>query len=123
MSREHVTPRQAQGIDALLKSSSMRAAAKAIGISERTIFRWMQDPVFVAELRSAEGQAIGAAVRSLSVDLAGNFGLMKAVRDDATLPAIVRLRAAGQLDQAHRSWRELVTLEERLTELERMVGL
>lgn len=118
-----LTSKQVAAISALLEVASIRAAAKQIGMSERTLHRWMLSPVFVAALREAEHAALSGAVRALSGDLDANFRLMRAVRDDSSQAALVRLRAAQVLDDSHRRWRELTVLEERLVELERRMGI
>src|SRR5262249_44992901 len=49
-----LTPKQEKALSALLTTATYADAAKAIGVSERSIQRWMTDPEFAsayAELR------------------------------------------------------------------------
>lgn len=111
-------PTKTQAIAALLVGSSVRDASKRSGIPERTLFRWLADAGFMQELRRAESQALRDAVRSLSGDMERNFYIMRLFRDDQELPVNIRLRAAVAIDEAHRRWREIQDIDERLTRLE-----
>ena len=110
--------RQSQAIAALLKSSSVRGASKLSGIPERTLHRMLADPEFIAALREAESLALRDAVRLMAGDMEHNQAIMRAIRDDDTLPVNIRLRAAVAIDEAHRRWREIADIDERLTRLE-----
>ncbi|MBI3423019.1 MAG: hypothetical protein HY011_08770 [Acidobacteria bacterium] len=41
-----LTARQERGLAALLRESTLRDAAKVTGIGERTLFAWLNEPVF-----------------------------------------------------------------------------
>jgi hypothetical protein len=60
-----LTPTQKRGIAALLSERDVRSAAKATGIAERTLWRWMDDPTFRAELTRQEGAIIDQTTRGL----------------------------------------------------------
>ena len=54
-----------QAIAALLEHSTITAAATAVGISEKTLRRWLAEPAFQAEYRAAREQAVRMAVGRL----------------------------------------------------------
>ena len=112
---------QRRAIGALLECSRIEDAADRAGVTDRTIYRWLQDPFFVAELRQAETTALGDAIRSLIADQKSNYEVMRSVRDDRRSSAAVRLRAAVALDNSLLKWRQFIDFEERITELERVI--
>lgn len=61
-----LTPRQQKAVAALLSKPTILAAAKSIGISERTLWGWMQQPAFKRELKLAQKQMFEAAVIGLT---------------------------------------------------------
>ena len=116
--KDTLTPKQHRALVALLQSRTIGDAATAAQISERQLMRWLQQPEFISELRQAEEDIISDAVRALVVDLQANHQTLRSVRDDITQPGSVRVRAAVALDDSLLRWRELLTIETRITELE-----
>ena len=49
-----LAPRQLTAINLLISGSSVAQAARTLGIGRRTLFRWLTDPVFRAELDARE---------------------------------------------------------------------
>lgn len=60
-----LTPKQHRAITALLTERDIRSAATAAGVGERTLWRWLGNPVFRAFLAATEGEVIDAATRRL----------------------------------------------------------
>jgi hypothetical protein len=116
-----LTRNQARGIAALLANRRIDDAAQSVGLNERTLIRWMKEPVFSRALQAAETAAIGFAVRSLISDLRANHETMREIRDDTDLGARVRLSAAQSLDMSLLRWRDLQNSDERITKLEMAV--
>ncbi len=50
---------------ALVETSSIREAAKASGIGEATIYRYLQDKDFLAEYRNARRQTVETAIAQM----------------------------------------------------------
>ncbi len=50
---------------ALIETSSIREAAKASGIGEATIYRYLQDKDFLAEYRNARRQTVESAIAQM----------------------------------------------------------
>lgn len=63
---EKVTPKQARGIMALLTEPTITAAASKAGVAPKTIYKWLREPKFKAELSEAQAREIDAAARRLS---------------------------------------------------------
>ena len=57
--------RQESAIAALLCSPTIPEAAKTAGVCERTLFRWLQDPVFQQSYRAARREAVSQAIAGL----------------------------------------------------------
>lgn len=116
MSESSLTPKQTTAIVALLGSRTVLEAAVQCGLSERTITRWLGEPVFRNALADAEGALIDGAVRRL---LALQTDALDAIADVLlTGTPALRLRAAiAALDMVLKL-RELRTIEQRLAALE-----
>jgi hypothetical protein len=117
-----ITTNQARCISALLEYSTIQEAASEVGINPRTVYRWMNEPVFMAALRKAETGAISDAVRALLVDLQNNHQVMRDIRDNVRYSPSVRLRAASMLDQSALRWSEMRELKEVIESLEERIS-
>ena len=60
-----LTPRQVQGVIALMSSPSISAAADKIGVQRQTMLRWMKDDNFNAVLQEQKTEALAQASRAL----------------------------------------------------------
>jgi len=116
-----LTTRQKKAISALIIAPDKKAAAELAGVGYRSLNRWFEDDHFMAELRRAEGDLIGEAVRSLIADLAANIKTMLDIRDHPRTPVSVKLRACQAIDQSLLKWREALDMEQRLAALEKAV--
>ena len=65
MSAKKLSRAQLLAIPHLAAGSSIRATADTIGVSERSIRRWLKNPEFAAALREAEKEVWNATVRKL----------------------------------------------------------
>ena len=117
-----LTPKQEAAVRALLTSKNVGEAAAAVGVSERTLYRWLTDPAFRAALSVAEGDLLDAATRrllTLQDDAIGAFEDVLTGGPDVTDTA--RLRAAQAVLDYLLKLREMRSVEERLTALEAKV--
>ncbi len=114
MSAKHgeMTINQRRCIKALLEHSRVEDAASSVGVSGRTVYRWLNDPLFVAALRSAETEILSDGIRALIVDLKRNHEVIRAIRDGERSSPNLRLRAAKMLDDSLLRWREIQTIED-----------
>lgn len=114
-----LTPKQYQAIIALLGHTSIIASAKAVGVDERTIRTWLDDPVFKAKLTEAESQVLDQAVRTL-VSLVGKAAqvLEAALAEDYSMS--VRLKAVNIVFTQMFHLVDLRNFDARLAEIERL---
>ena len=110
-------PRQAAAIAALLATGKIPDAAAAGGVSTKTVYAWLKQDAFKAELRQAESDAMRGLARRLAGlgDLAAD-----ALKDalDPGQPIGIRLRATDLVTARGPALFELFNLEERLERLE-----
>ncbi len=110
--------KQQKAIAALLSSRDVQEAAKAAGIGERTLWRWMGEPEFAQALTHAEAGAIDTATRRLVQMQNGAIDTLQAVLDDPKVAPSIRLRAATAVLDYLLKLRELRNIEARLMALE-----
>lgn len=118
---DSLTTLQRRSIGSLLGCSTIGGAAAAVGVSERTLRRWLNNPDFRSELNQAETSLLCDVLRVSVSDLRVNFETIREIRDNPGNPAGIRLRAALGLDGSILRWRELETIEKRLAGLEAAV--
>ena len=118
-----LTPLQDRAVEAILQQPTLTRAAAAVGVNERTLRRWMDEPAFRdavhAARRSAFGQAMGLVQWYASVAVAA---LVKVVNDPAA-PANCRVTAAAVLLKVGREGLELDDLARRVEDLERSMAI
>jgi len=109
---------QRKAMIALLNSPSVRSAAAACGLHERTLGRYLADDTFRAELRRRQGEALAAATAALS-GLAGKaLTVLDRVMDSKDATDAAKLRAAGLVLSERWKAAEMVELVERIGALE-----
>lgn len=114
---KNVTPRQRRAIESLLTTADNTAAAAAAGVSRQTLYRWLRDPVFQAELDRVTGEAIDALSRAMvRLGKKATIALDDAIGSN-DLP--VRVRASNIVMARLLQLRELAAMEWRLSEIER----
>ena len=118
-----LTPRQRRAIEALLSTGDISAAAKEVGVHRNSLHRWLQEPDFQAAVREAEAKAIDELSRMLVRLGRTAVGTLAKAMSDPTAPWATRVRAADASLARLLQLRELATLEARVTELERSVGI
>lgn len=111
-----LTPQQRRAIRALLTCKTLQDTAKTTQVSERTLYRWLQDSDFRTALFAAEGELIDGVTRRLLRLQDGAIDVL-----DTLLIAesdSVRLRAAQTILEHLLRLRELRDIESRLAALE-----
>jgi hypothetical protein len=97
-----LSARQVNAIVALLSRTTLKAAADAVGVNERTLRRWLEEPRFAAVYRSARSDALrGATFMMQHYSYAAVRAIVKTLKssDEA-----LRLRAAEGLLNRVREW-------------------
>jgi len=113
-----LTPKQARAIPALMCARNVADAAKAANVAERTLYRWLGDPVFRLRLNEAEGEAIDTATRRLLQLQDPAIDALDTILQDPEAAPTVRLRAATAVLDYLIRLRELRNVEARLLALE-----
>lgn len=107
----------------MMTATSLHAAAQAAGCSERSLYRWLREPVFAAALDEAQREALGVVQRRLvSLSVAATSALAK-VMNDPDAPHHALLRAADIALHRQQTLRELNEIEQRLVEVEQRLNL
>ena len=115
---KELTTAQHRLIAALLATRTIRAACELAGVAERTAYRWLGDPRFIAALASAEAEQINSATRRLLQLTDKAIDTIEGVLDDKAAPAVLRVRAAGLALEQLVTLRNLRNGEARLSALE-----
>ena len=108
-------------IAALLGQRSVEDAARTVGISTRTLIRWMKQPEFDAAYRQARRDAFAQATARLQQASGTAVSVLVKVMIDGSAPAASRVRAADCILGHASKAIELEDIEARLAELERSV--
>jgi len=112
------TPRQRRAIAALLATGDKNDAAEQAGVSRRTLYRWMHQDEFRAELVQAETAALDELSRQLVRLAALAVETLERAMANAETDG-QRIRAADIVLSRLLQLRELVSIETRLAALER----
>lgn len=115
---DKLTSKQTLAITALLSNPTLALAAKASGLSERTIQRYQALPHFRLALAQAESEAMAEAARRLAADANLAALTLKKMMLDKDAPAAVRVSAAKAWLSLAPGFREHAALEARIAELE-----
>jgi phage terminase small subunit len=118
-----LSTKQRRAIEALLSTGDVTAAAKEARVGKSSLYRWLREPVFLAAVREAETAALDELSRMLVRLGRTAVGTLAKEMSDPKAPWPTRVRAADASLARLLQLRELATLEARVTELERSVGL
>ena len=99
----------------------MEAAARQCGLSDRTVYRRLQDPEFKKRLENVRADMIQRSAGMLTAAAGEAVRTLLALQKDA-IPAAVRLGAARAILEVGMKLRQMVELEQRLAELEEVVA-
>jgi hypothetical protein len=97
MSRNTAEPEKERAIELLIAGVSPPEIARQLNLGRTTVWRWQQDPEFVAELEAVRGdrrKMVQAALIDCALEAVDV--LMELMRD-RDIPAAVRVRAAESL--------------------------
>jgi hypothetical protein len=119
---ETLTARQEKALLALLAEPTVDAAAAAVGVTPRTLWRWQQEPAFRAALLALRREVFGTATTRLA---AASTEAVAALREaltnpDSSWPA--RVSAARTILERAAAAIELEDLSERLAAVEARLG-
>jgi len=116
MSEKVLNPNQTKAIAALISNSTVEAAADEIGITSKTIYRYMQDPAFVEALNAAQDELIQEAKNRLVAGLNVALDTLKTIMETGD-QSNKRLASVAWIDRTLKVT-ELTELESRISQLE-----
>jgi len=114
---ENLTQKQLTGIIALLANNTVTEAARLAGVSRTTVYTWLKDPEFSAELRRSQGVAIEAAASRLAGGLSEAVAELHKLVIGAESEQVKRLACSDWISFALRL-REFSDLESRIQAIE-----
>ena len=116
-----LSPKQERALQALISHPTIKDAALAAGISETTLWRYMQDEAFSKRIREARREAVGHAVARLQQASSEAVAVLRELMMKEEAPASARISAARTiLDYAIRA-AEMEELKARISELEEFI--
>lgn len=110
-----------KAIEALLREPNTAQAAKAAGISEATIHRYLKEPAFREAYQRTRAQLLDNTVTVLMAVSLEAVKTLQAIMSDKGSPVPCRLGAARSLLEWSFKGREMLEYEERLRVLEETV--
>lgn len=119
---KRITRKQELAAQALAMGETATRAAVSAGISRETLYRWMKQPLFLDAIEDAGKSALVSHARILTGNLQKALDTLLEIMNDDTAPANARIRAAEVWLNQERSYRELETIEQRLSKLESRVN-
>jgi hypothetical protein len=106
-------------IVALLTTRTVEEAARGVGVSPKTLLRWMKEPEFEAAYREARRAAFGQSVARLQQASSAAVSTLLKVMVDPTTPPATKVRAADSVLGHSAKAIEIEDIDARLTELDR----
>ncbi len=112
-------PKAEKVLTALLHHGAVRSAAKEAGVSEATVFRYLQDAEFQRRYRQARASVVDAAIALMQRLCSNAVTTLGSVMQDTGAPASARVAAARTILEQSMSAVELMDLQERVEMLEK----
>ena len=117
-----ITPKQTKAVLSLLAQPRIGEAAKDAGISEVTLWRWLQDSEFQAAYRKARHHAVSQAISRLQQTATEAVDTLRQIMLDEENPTTARVTAARTILDLSLRALETEDLERRITALETTIG-
>lgn len=116
---EKLTPRKRKAISELVSGANIDTTSSAVGVTPRTLNRWLKEEPFIRGLRQEELKIMDAVGLRL-VNLAGAAvdALETVLNEPSVRGASVKRLTAKDILELLLKWRETLTFDERLTRLE-----
>lgn len=106
---------------ALLTETTVTRAAAACRVGESTLYKWLGDRSFRMALAQAEGEAVAATARKLTMLAESALNVLADVLADTQAPPAVRVRACETILGHLLRYREITVFEARLNALEQEI--
>lgn len=112
-----------RAIEALLQEPTVTAAAKKAGVSQATLFRWLNDPQFTGAYKEARGRMLEGTLNSLQSASADAVICLREVINDTTAQVTARVSASKTVLELSFKAREILELEDRIEYLEKYLEI
>lgn len=106
---------------ALLSAPTVREAAAAAGVSERTVYARLKEPAFNQKLAEARREMWRGHAVALQGQLGKAISTISRIMCDTDAPPQVRLNASAEIIRSSMKMTELVDVVERVNALEKVV--
>jgi hypothetical protein len=118
---EALTAKQEEGLIALLNEPTVKKAAESIGVDQKTIHRWLEQPAFAAAYRKARREAFSQAMATSQRYAPMALQALAKIVMDESKPPSARVSAASAILKFSRESLELDDLATRLDAVEAQV--
>ena len=118
---DKLTTKQEHAIAQLLSNTNIRDTASAVGVAEKTLYRWLKETEFQRVLQSATSASITAAIARLTGLIDTAIATLESVMSETLIAnrnAGARVAAAKVVFEQISKWKELHELEARIANLE-----
>ena len=116
-----LTPRQHRAIAEIMASPSLEEARRRLGAGKDTLYGWLRDPVFSAELKRQLDELARYAMDRLKVGLSKSVDKLLEVVDRSDVEVSLQIRAAQTLLEHGIRVVEIQELEQRIANLEETI--
>ncbi len=114
--------KQEDAIVALLTNRTIEDAARAVGVSTKTLLRWQKEPAFDATYRAAKRTAFAQSIARLHHLSSAAVSTLGKVMLDAATPPATKVRAADSIPDHTAKAIEIEDIEARVAALEQQPG-
>jgi transposase-like protein len=117
--KEKLGAKQEAAVLALLSSRNVEEAARVVGVTPKTLYRWMKEPAFDTAYREAKRAAFSQSIARLHQMTAAAVTTLGKVMLDSSTPPATKVRAADSILNHTTKAIEIEDIEARVSELER----
>jgi hypothetical protein len=118
-SGEKFSRRKERAVQSLLTQSTLTEAARASGVCERTLRRWLQNEEFAERVRRERSASLESTVNLLRKSSGSAVEALQAVAGNKRSPAGARVSASRAILEFHYRGAELTDLMQRVAALEK----
>lgn len=115
---EKLTRKKEQAISALLSQSTIKMAAETVGISEKSLRRWLQNQDFHDAYLQARRQVVQQVISNVQNSMKKAVETLLKVMDNPDSPASSKVQAARSIIEVGLRGLEIEDFELRLSRLE-----
>jgi len=114
--------RKGNAVYTIISTPTIKQAAGIIGVTEKTVHKWLNEPAFAREVQEAQEAATRNAVRRIMSTVDNAVSTLETIMQDATAATAPRVTAAAKLlDSALRAY-DMIDIQNRLDAIERKIG-